>query len=82
MVLLRGLAALSAAPETIALYLGAQAGRLKASTLQHHLAAVGKAYKSAGYASLVKDNQLIAETIKGIKRVHGSAQLQKSPVLT
>ncbi len=44
-----------AAPETIALYLGAQAGRLKVATLQHRLAAIGKAHKSAGYLSPVKD---------------------------
>jgi site-specific recombinase XerD len=77
-----GLPSMPAAPETIALYLGAQAGRLKAATLQHHLAAIGKAHKSAGYPSPVKDNQLIAETLKGIKRTHGAAVAQKAPVLT
>ncbi len=51
-----------ASPEKIAMYLGAQAGRLKASTLNYHLAAISKAHKSAGFASPVKDNQLIAET--------------------
>ncbi len=76
------LPSMPAAPETIALYLGAQAGRLKAATLQHHLAAIAKAHKSAGYPSPVKDNQLIAETLKGIKRTHGSASRQKAPVLT
>jgi len=77
-----GLPSMSAAPETIALYLGAQAGRLKAATLQHHLAAIAKAHKSAGYPSPVKDNQLIAETLKGIKRRHGAAVTQKAPVMT
>jgi site-specific recombinase XerD len=38
---------LPAAPETIALYLGANAGRLKASTLEHHLSAIAKAHKAA-----------------------------------
>jgi len=71
-----------AMPETIALYLGAQAGRLKAATLCHHLAAVAKAHKAAGFASPIKDNALIAETLKGIKRIHGTAQNQKAPVLT
>lgn len=71
-----------ATAETIALYLGSQAGRLKAATLQHHLAAIAKAHKAAGYSSPVKDNQLIAETMKGVKAVHGSAQVQKAPVLT
>lgn len=71
-----------ATPETIALYISAQAGRLKAATLQHHLAAIGKAHKAAGFPSPIKDNQLIAETMKGIRSVHGSAQVQKAPVLT
>ena len=77
-----GLPSMPAAPETIALYLSAQAGRLKAATLQHHLAAIAKAHKSAGYPSPVKDNQLIAETLKGIRRTHGAAVTQKAPVLT
>lgn len=77
-----GLPSMPAAPETIALYLGAQAGRLKTATLQHHLAAIAKAHKSAGFASPVKDNQLIAETLKGIKRTHGSAIRQMAPVMT
>ena len=74
--------ALPAAPETIAMYLGAQAGRLKAATLQHHLAAIGKAHKAAGYPSPTKDSVLINETLKGINRTHGTAQTQKSPILT
>ncbi len=77
-----GLDAMPANPETIAMYLSAQAGRLKASTLNHHLAAISKAHKSAGYQSPVKDNQLIAETMKGIKRTHGCALHQMMPILT
>lgn len=76
------LSAMPATAEIIALYLGSQAGRLKAATLQHHLAAIAKAHKAAGFPSPVKDNHLIAETLKGIKAVHGSAQVQKAPVLT
>jgi site-specific recombinase XerC len=68
--------------QTIALYLGAQAGRLKAATLSPHLAAISKAHKSAGFASPIKDDQLIAETLKGIKRTHGTKSKQKAPVLT
>jgi integrase len=77
-----GLSAMPAVPETVALYLGAQAGRLKAASLGHHLAAIGKAHKTAGFPSPVKDNALIAETLKGIKRVHGTAATQKAPLLT
>ena len=56
-----------ATAETITFYLAAQPGRPKAATLQHHLAAISKAHKAAGYGSPVKDNQRIAETMKGIK---------------
>jgi site-specific recombinase XerD len=76
------LSPLPSAPETIALYLAAQAGRLKPGTLASHLAAISKAHKSAGFPSPLTDNQLLAETLKGIKRVHGTAQTQKAPVLT
>lgn len=77
-----GLASLPASAETIALYLGDQAGRLKASTLGHHLAAIAKAHKTAGFPSPTRDNALIAETLKGVKRVHGTAVAQKAAVLT
>jgi hypothetical protein len=46
------------------------------------LAAIGKAHKAAGFASPIKDNMLLAETLKGIKRTHGVAPKQKAPVLT
>jgi integrase len=76
------LEALPAAPETIALYLGANAGRLKASTLEHHLSAIAKAHKAAGCDSPIRENMLISETLKGIKRTHGSAVARKAPILT
>src|SRR4051794_25639531 len=77
-----GLVSMPAMAETVALYLGAQAGRLKPATLEHHLAAITKAHKSFGAPSPVEDSMLIRETLKGIKRVHGTAAKQKSPVLT
>ncbi|HTF71416.1 MAG TPA: tyrosine-type recombinase/integrase [Edaphobacter sp.] len=73
---------LPASPETIVRYISAQAGRLKATTLAHHLFAIAKAHRDAGFPSPVRDNQLIAEALKGIKRTYGSAIAQKSPVLT
>jgi site-specific recombinase XerD len=76
------LTALPATPETIAMYLSAEAHRLKAATLQHRLAAIKKAHTAAGHGSPIKDNVLVAETLKGISRTHGSATTQKAPVLT
>ena len=60
----------------------ARATRLRPSTLGHHLAAIGKAHKAAGFASPIKDSLLVTETLKGIKRTHGTAPKQKAPVLT
>lgn len=58
-----GLPSMPVVPETIALYLGAQAGRLKAATLQHHLAAIAKAHRSAGYPSPVSETIQIGEIL-------------------
>jgi integrase len=77
-----GAPSLPASAEMIAMYIGAQAGRLKPGTLEHHLAAISKAHKAAGFASPVRDNILVAETLKGIKRTHGVAVTRKAPVLT
>lgn len=77
-----GLLALPASGETVALYLSARASCLRAATLDHHLAAITKAHKAAGLASPIQDNLLVKETLKGIKRVHGTASQQKAPVLT
>ena len=71
---------LPATGETIALYLSSQAGRLRPSTLEHHLAAIGKAHKAAGYESPIGPSMLVAETLKGIKRTHGTAAKQKAPI--
>ncbi len=73
--------ALPAMPETVAFYLSFQAGRLRPATLEHHLAAISKAHKAAGFPSPVTDSVLIAETLKGIKRTHGTVAHQKTPVL-
>jgi integrase len=72
---------LPALTETVALYLSSQAVRLRPATLEHHLSAISKAHKAAGFPSPTEDNVLIAETLKGIKRTHGTAANQKTPVL-
>jgi integrase len=77
-----GLSSLPATDETVALYISAQAGRLRPSTVEHHLAAIGKAHKAAGLFWVVQNSVLVAETLKGIKRTHGTAYKQKSPILT
>jgi len=76
------LSPLPATQETVAMYLSSEAGRLKAATLSHRLCAIAKAHKAASLPNPIKDSILISETLKGIKRVHGSSQAQKAPVLT
>ena len=77
-----GLVAMPATDETVALYISAQAGRLKASTIGHHLAAIEKGHKAASFSSPTKGSILVKETLKGIKRAHVTESGQKSPVLT
>jgi integrase len=77
-----GFGSLPATDETVALYVSSQAARLRPSTLEHHLAAIGKAHKAAGFCSPIQDSVLLAETLKGIKRTHGTVPKQKAPVLT
>jgi site-specific recombinase XerD len=76
-----GLTCMPATDETIALYLSSQAASLRPSTLEHHLAAISKAHKAAGFPSPIPDSVLVFETLKGIKRTHGTAPKQKAPVL-
>jgi site-specific recombinase XerD len=76
------LPSLPASGETIALYLAAQAEHLKVATLVHHLAAIKKAHQAAGMEFVGMDNLLVTETLKGIKRTHGTAVNQKAALLT
>jgi site-specific recombinase XerD len=79
----RGARPLPASPDTVAAYLADRAGVLKVSTLEHHLCAIAKAHKAAGLPSPApKEHAIVAETLKGIKRIHGTAPNQKAPVLT
>lgn len=76
----RGVCAMPAAPTTVALYLTDRAveGR-KVSTLQRSLAAISKAHKTAGHPSPAI-TEPVQRVMRGIKRTHGVAQLQKAPL--
>lgn len=76
-------AALPASPETVALYLADGAARHKPSTLQRRLAAIAKVHTAAGLPSPASlQHAAVSETMKGIRRVHGIAQVQRTPLLT
>ena len=75
-----GLAALPAAPETVGNFLAARAGTLKAASLNMRLVAIGQAHRLKG---LVLDTRhpAIRETMKGIRRTHGTASAKKAAVV-
>ena len=76
----RGVSALPAAPETVAAYLAAHAGTSKASTLGRRIAAIRYAHKLAGFA-LPTDAESVKATMRGIRRIHGSARVRKAPAI-
>jgi site-specific recombinase XerD len=76
----RGVAALPAAPETVAAYLAAQAATSKASTLSRRVAAIRYAHKLAGLA-LPTDAEGVKATMRGIRRTYGSAMVRKAPAV-
>lgn len=71
------LAALPAAPETVALFLASQAqAGVAASTLNRRLAAIKCAHEAAGHATPTTHKGVTA-ALKGIRRAKGTAQTQK-----
>lgn len=68
-------------PEVLALYLTARAERgLKPSSLELALAAIAEAHKMAGFPS-PRTTPLVRETLRGIKRVLGTVQIGRAPLL-
>ncbi len=76
-----GLAALPAAPETVTLYVTARAETSKVATIQRRLIAISQAHQASRLESPTK-SILVRETMKGIRRVKGTAQEGKAPTLT
>lgn len=75
------LAALPAAPETLALYLSARAeAGAKVASLAQALAAIGEAHRVAGQESPV-GAPVARETWKGIRRTLGTAPRRVAPVV-
>ena len=73
--------ALPAAPETVALYLGARAELEGAAsaTIRRALAAITKAHRVAGHPS-PRDAEVVRGVLRGIGRTHGTAQTGVDPV--
>lgn len=76
-----GVPALPASPEAVAAFVSsmAQLGR-KVATLQHMIVAISQAHQHASHTSPTA-TAIVRETMKGIRRTIGVAQVQKSPVM-
>jgi integrase len=79
----KGLPALPAAPGTIALYLTESSRSLRPGTLSRRLTSINIFHRAAGHpAPAVAGELVVAETLKGIRRVHGTVQRGKQPLFT
>lgn len=67
-------------PEVVARYLAAHAEINSNSTLTRRLVSISRVHTSQGYASPTQSD-LVHATLHGIRRVHGTAQQQVSPIL-
>lgn len=77
----QGLAALPAAPETVAMFAAELAGAEKASTLQRRMSAIAQAHRTAGFESPTRA-AVVQNVLAGVRRAHGSAQEGKAALLT
>lgn len=79
----QGFPALPAAPETIAFYLSEFGGRQAAATLTRRLTSINKVHRAAGHsAPALMQHLAVGETLKGIRRTHGTEQTPKQPLFT
>ncbi len=78
---IHGVTALPATPQTVVLYLTALAPRRKTSTLTRRISAIAQAHKAAEYESPTT-HQAVRTIMAGIRRVRGTAQTGKEPVVT
>jgi len=77
------LTALPAAPYTVAFYLGETAATHRPSTLARRLTSINKVHRAAGHpAPALAEHLSVGETLKGIRRVHGTEQTGKHPLFT
>lgn len=75
----RGLVAMPADPETVALYIADLAAKVKPSTIDSRLAAISAAHRAAGHPSPTK-SEAARLVRRGVRRSHGTAQRQVRPV--
>lgn len=77
-----GVDSLPARPETVALYISQLAETHKPATIGRHLAAIASAHKAHGHSSPASmQHGAVSAVWHGIKRTHGTAQVQKNPLM-
>jgi len=76
-----GLDPLPAAPEVIAAYISDLASRLSAATIRRRMTSISQAHIVAGIESPIS-NPSVREVWKGIRRIKGTAPVQKEALLT
>ncbi len=69
-----------ASSEQIVAYLVAHAPRLKVATLKRRLVALGHAHRAQGLENPCSA-YIVGQVLRGVARVHGSAQRQVTPIL-
>lgn len=81
---LQKLPSLPSTPETVSLYIADQASSHAAGTIARRLTSITKAHQAAGYKDSPASTRhfIVGETLKGIRRVIGIAQIGKAPLLT
>jgi integrase len=72
---------LPASPETVAVYIAECAEHLKVGSIQRRLNAIAEAHKATGLESPTR-HATVTNTMKGIRRLKGTAPTQKTPTLT
>ena len=77
----QGVCPLPSSPETVAAYIAECAGRLKVGSIQRRINAIAEAHKAVGLESPTH-HTLVTNTMKGIRRMKGTAPTQKVPTLT
>ena len=79
----KGFSALPASPDTVAFYLGETAATHRPSTLTRRLTSINKVHRAAGHpAPALAEHLSVGETLKGIRRVHGTEPAAKHPLFT
>ena len=78
-----GFSALPATPETVAFYLSEFGGSQAAATLTRRLTSINKVHRAAAHpAPALMEHPAVGETLKGIRRAHGTEQTPKQPLFT